>query len=78
METTKLTIRLPKDEVEFAKEYAARHGVTVTALIDRYLRRLRGEKAGPIHPLVKAISGVVPSGVDARAEYRSHLVEKHR
>lgn len=78
METTKLTVRLPREDVEFAKRYAREHGITVTALIDRYFSRLRTGHWGPIHPEVERISGLVPEDVDAREFYRSHLLEKHR
>jgi hypothetical protein len=41
VETVKLTLRLPKSDLEFAKQYAQAHRITVTELIDRYLRSLR-------------------------------------
>lgn len=78
METAKLTIRLPKEDLEFAKQYAQEHQVTVTELIDRYLRRLRNTPGASIHPEVEKISGLVPSDIDARAQYREHLASKHR
>jgi hypothetical protein len=78
METTKLTVRLPKEELEFAKQYARDHGITVTALIDRYLSRLQSEPPGPVHPDVQRFSGLVPSGVSARELYLLHLDSKHR
>jgi uncharacterized protein DUF6364 len=77
METVKLTVRLPKSDLEFAKQYAQAHRITVTELIDRYLQSLRGG-AGAIHPEVERISGLIPAEVDARAEYREHTVRKHR
>jgi len=77
MDTAKLTVRLPKNDLEFAKRYAQAHRMTVTELIDRYLRSLQGE-IGTIHPEVERISGLIPAGVDARAEYREHILEKHR
>jgi len=77
METAKLTVRLPKTDLEFAKEYAQAHRITVTELIDRYLRSLRG-RSGAVHPEVERITGLVPPEVDARAEYREHVREKHR
>ena len=76
METIKLTVRLPKSDLEFAKQYAQAHRITVTELIDRYLRSLRGG-SGPIHPEVEKISGLIPPEVDARAEYHAHLRRKH-
>jgi Family of unknown function (DUF6364) len=77
METAKLTVRLPKKDLEFAKKYAQEHRITVTELIDRYLRRLQGEQPAIIHPDVEKISGLVPADVDAEALYRQHLLEKH-
>ena len=77
METVKLTVRLPKNDLDFAKEYAQAHRITLTELIDRYLRSLRGG-TGPIHPEVEKISGLIPAEVDARDEYRKHALEKHR
>ncbi len=41
METAKLTVRLPKQDLEFAEQYARARRTTVGELVDRYLRRLR-------------------------------------
>ena len=77
METVKLTVRLPKNDLELARQYAQAHRITVTELIGRYLRSLRGG-AGAIHPEVEKITGLIPSDVDANVEYREHVLEKHR
>ncbi len=77
METVKLTVRLPKNDLDFAKQYAQAHRITVTELIDRYLRSLRGG-TGTIHPEVEKISGLIPATVDAKADFREHALEKHR
>jgi hypothetical protein len=77
METVKLTVRLPKGDLEFAKRYARAHRITVTELLDRYLRSLQSG-TGAIHPEVEKISGVIPADLDAREEHREHLVRKHR
>lgn len=77
-ETTKLTMRLPKRDVEFAKTYARTHGLTVTEVIDRYLRRMRTREPGSLSPEVEFMAGLVPPGVDVEAEYREHLETKHR
>ena len=78
METAKLTVRLPKEDVEFAKRYARAHQITVTELIDRHFRHLRSETENEIHPEVEKISGLIPPQVDAEAEYHDHLLKKHR
>jgi hypothetical protein len=62
VETVKLTVRLPKKDLDLAKEYAQAHRITVTALIGRYLKSLGGGK-GTIHPEVEKISGLVPATV---------------
>jgi Family of unknown function (DUF6364) len=77
METAKLTVRLPKGDLEFAKRYAEAHRITVTELIDRYLRSLQ-TGTGAIHREVERIAGLIPPEVDARAEYREHSRRKHR
>jgi hypothetical protein len=78
METAKLTVRLPKKDLDFAKKYAQEHRITVTELIDRYLRRLQEGQPAAIHPEVERISGIVPADVDVEALYHEHLVNKHR
>jgi len=75
-ETTKLTIRVPRDHLEAAKAYAHRHGVTLTEVIDRYLRALQGSTAQPSREVAE-ITGLVPADIDGRTEYRGHLVVKH-
>jgi hypothetical protein len=70
METVKLTVRLPKSDLDFAKQYAQAHRITVTELIGHYLKSLRGGR-GTIHPEVEKISGLIPPEVDARAEYHA-------
>ncbi len=77
IDTTKLTIRLPKEDVAFAKAYAKAHGLSVTEVIDRYLRRMRAlDRQSPV-PELEAITGIVPSDVDAEGEFRRHGLDKH-
>ncbi len=78
MTIAKLTVRLPKAHIEFAKRYARAHRLTLTELIDRHFRRLRSQEEGEIHPEVERISGLVPADVDAQAEYHDQLLRKHR
>jgi hypothetical protein len=78
METAKLTVRLPKHDIEFAKRYARSHRITVTELIDRHFRQLRSHVPSAVHPEVEKISGLIPADVDAEAEYHEHLAKKHQ
>lgn len=75
--TTKLTIRLPRQDVEFAKAYAKAHRLTVTEVIDRYLRRMRTLESPSPSPALEAITGLVPSDVAAEEDYQRHLQKKH-
>lgn len=76
-ETTKLTIRIPVQDALFAKRYAREHGITVTEVIDRYLRQLRElEGYGPSATL-EQITGLIPSDIDAEELYRQHQLDKH-
>ncbi len=76
-ETVKLTIRLPRRDVEFVKDYARAHGLTVTEVIDRYLKRMRELERYSPSPDVEEISGLVPSNVDVEEEYRRYLRQRH-
>ena len=76
-ETTKLTVRLPKQDVDFVKAYAKAHGLSVTEVIDRYLRRIRAlEEYSPSVELDE-ITGLIPQEVNAEDIYHQHLMEKH-
>lgn len=76
-DSTKLTIRLPRRHVEFAKAYAKSHGLTVTEVIDRYLRFMHSLEKRPLAPELEAIVGLVPPDVDAEGEYREHAGRRH-
>ncbi|HKK14373.1 MAG TPA: hypothetical protein VKA14_06890 [Gammaproteobacteria bacterium] len=58
-ETVKLTVRLPREDVEYARA----HGLTVTEVIGHYLRRMR--TAGGRSPAPRA-------GGDYRLGAREH------
>ena len=76
---TKLTVRLPDENLEFVKRYAKAHGTTVTDVLDRYLTRMREvETERAHHPKVESLSGLAPEDADARALYHEHLLDKHR
>lgn len=76
-ETTKLTIRLPKEDIEFAKRYAKEHGLTVTEVIDRYLRRMRTLEQQPVSTELEFMTGLVPTDVEGEDLYQKHLLDKH-
>ncbi len=76
-DTVKLTIRLPQRDVRFVKDYARAHGLTVTEVIDRYLRRMRELENYSPSPALDEITGLVPSDIDVEDEHRRHQLVKH-
>ena len=78
METQKLTVRLPVDDIAYLKGYARHSGITVTEALHRYVYRLRELERVDIHPEVSHVAGLAPANADAKAEYSSHLEDKYR
>lgn len=81
METQKLTVRLPQDDLQFIKQFASDHNVTVTELIRRYFAQLRQQAKPAIDPRLRKITGILPAHVDAskaRQDYADYLLEKHQ
>ena len=78
MSTRKLTIRLPEEEIDFAKQYASNHGLTMTQLIDRYLKELRRRSEGDLNPDIVRFSGIIPENNGARDDYFAAMEEKHK
>lgn len=75
---SKLTVRLPDESLKFLKQYAAKHGLTVTEVLSRFLSRLQEDASEEsIHPKVARMSGIVPTEIDAKALYHDYLLEKH-
>jgi hypothetical protein len=76
-EKKKLTLRLNKRLIEQAKEYAARHNISVSELVETFFLRLEdADEKGHTH-LVRQLTGVLPEEVDVEKEYADHLVEKY-
>ena len=62
----------------FVREYAAQTGTTVTDLVIRYFDRIKEAFVGDEVPKsVRKVAGIVPPSVDAREEYRKHLLERY-
>jgi len=74
---TELTIRVQKEWVEKAKDYAARHDTTVTQLVSDYLRYVsaQGEMLTDT-PILERLSGILPTDVMVE-EHREYLERKY-
>ncbi|CAA6824098.1 MAG: Unknown protein [uncultured Thiotrichaceae bacterium] len=81
METRKLTVRLPQDDLKFLKQFAIDHKLTVTELIHRQLSHLRQQSKTEISPLLKQMTGILPKDINvakASEEYHHYLLDKHQ
>jgi hypothetical protein len=77
MERTQLTVRVPKDWLEGAREYARQHNTTVSKLVRLYLRHL-SIQTGPLKdaPITQRLSGILTQDVSAE-DYREYLESKY-
>ena len=76
-DTTKLTVRVPRDALEGAKRYAHEQNTTLTRLVSNYLRSL-ARQSDPLAdaPIVQRLSGSLSSAV-SEEDYRRYLEEKY-
>ena len=78
---TKLTLKLDKQVIEQAKKYAKTHNISLSRLVENYLKALTGnkDKQAGVGPLVKDLTGVVKiDDRDYRADYTDYLEKKYR
>lgn len=78
MQTMSLTIELPKMDVIFLKEYAIRHNMTISKVVDDLIQQFQRSEEYVLHPDIQKLSGIVPADVDAKQEYYDYLEEKYR
>lgn len=77
MEMTKLTIRIPADVLERAKDYAEANQTSVTRLVTQYLSQLPVlESYLEDAPIVRGLIGTLPSDVSIE-DYHRYLDEKY-
>lgn len=83
---TKLTLKLDKQVIEKAKEYAASHKRSLSRLIEAYLKSLVDTEMSAdkddiqISPFIKNMAtGVkLSADLDHKKEYGNHLSEKYK
>ncbi|MGD8625716.1 MAG: DUF6364 family protein [Anaerolineae bacterium] len=77
MEKTKLTVRVPRELHEAAKQYAAEHNTTLTRLVSAYLHQLSvQDDALADAPVVRRLAGTLSPEASIE-DYRHYLAEKH-
>jgi hypothetical protein len=83
---TKLTLKLDKDVIEKAKEYASTQKRSLSKIIETFLQTLANQDNVKyddeiqISQFVKSMtSGVnIPPDFDYKKEYTNHLIEKYK
>ena len=77
METTKLTIRVPTDVLERAKEYAETNQTSVTRLVSQYLSQLPVEDYYlQDAPIVQSLIGILAPETTVE-DYWRYIEEKY-
>lgn len=76
---TKLTLNLNKEVIEDAKNYAKSQRVSLSKLIENYLNSVtqKTRKQASVSPLVESLTGIIPSTIDERKDYRDYLEKKY-
>ncbi len=81
---TKLTLKLDKEIIQQAKEYALSKKLSLSKIVEAYLQSLAKEKKVnddiEISPFVKSLSsGInIHTDLDYKKEYADHLIEKYK
>jgi hypothetical protein len=78
MEETKLTVRVRRDWIEGAKQYARQNNTTLTRLVSEYLKKLSSQGEEPLQdaPIVKRLAGTLSQKVSEK-DYYDYLDEKY-
>ena len=77
MDRTNLTVRVPRNLLEGAKQFANEHNTTLTRLVSEYLRQLSAEDDSlALAPVVRRLSGVLSQDASVD-DHHKHLEEKH-
>lgn len=78
----KLTLSLNESVIENAKLYAKKNKVSLSKLIESYLKSIADNKTKDVEitPLVSSLSGVIelPADFNARDAYTNYLLEKYK
>ena len=92
MATSKLTLSVKSDTIEWAKEYARRNHTSLSKVVENLLDNISKKepsidpllekfKEDEISPKILALTGILkgkyPDDIDYREAYRDHLSKKH-
>ena len=76
---TKLTLNLDKEVIEEAKVYAKSNSVSLSKLVENYLRSVsqQSKKKSSVSPLVESLTGIIPNDYNERDDYRDYIDKKY-
>ena len=77
---TKLTLRLDKDIIRFAKEYSKKTGRPISRIVSDFfdaIRRMDTEKTKGLTPTVTKLKGVLKDSSIREEDYKKYLEEKY-
>jgi hypothetical protein len=66
-----LTMPIPDKALAFLRAYSAAHGMSAEALLAQQARDLREHLQRPLHPALKAATGIISSDIDGKEAHRA-------
>jgi antitoxin component of RelBE/YafQ-DinJ toxin-antitoxin module len=77
MNRTKFSLRLDSDALETAKQYAEKHQISLTELVESYFRALEKVNNIPVDtPILNQLIGSLKTDTSLK-DYHEHLEEKY-
>ncbi len=76
----KLTLRLEDDLIDFAKEYSAKTGKSVSRIVANLFESMKNEETEEINdlsPTVNSLKGILKGKEIDKTDYKKHLEEKY-
>ena len=80
MNDARMTLRLPGEYLEFARNYASEREMTLTDLVIGYFKNLKESMAvkEELPEFVRGMVGIIPAGErDSVEEYHDYLMERY-
>jgi hypothetical protein len=77
---SKLTLKLNESVIEQAKQYAKENNISLSRMIENYLKAITIKKKNKIQisPLVESLTGVIElDKIDYRKDYTNFLSQKY-
>lgn len=73
-----LTVSMPDEDLAFLRAYSAANGISAEQLLAQQARNLREHLQRPLHPAVRAATGIISPDIDGKEAHRAHLAVKYK